>query len=410
MTVAELFVNIGVKGAAASSKALEGVGKSTETVSTGMKSVADNAMLAKVAIAGLVYTLEKMMMGSANWGTNLTHFAAATGLSSDKLQSWQNVARKFAVEGEKVESTVEGIQSKMTDMLLGKGAPESLQMLSKHVGFNRDKARDTFYVMQKLQQFAKTMPADMTNKMLSSFGLDKDMIQFMIRNKEDMGSLHGTIISQSEASTLERVKVAFMELWQTVKIMSAHFTSTHGLFVVDELQNALKLFIAITDGVKRLGNEFPMLQKVALAAAVAMVAAFAPITATVAGLILLMGEYQKFRDEKESWFTGDVKDPKKLREDAAKGLAGKDMAGLFGILGNQVSAKGVGQSRAIPYSKEFIKPNVGSHGVSSGATINQTNNIQGVPDAKSVGDHAKKGLDQALNHVKRTDTTALQWA
>jgi len=164
MTIAELFVNLGVKGADSAGKALGGV-------KGGLGEVKSMSLEAKAALVGVIYGLERMMSNSAQLGTSLTNFNALTGISAQQLQQWQYAARQAGVAGEEMTGSMKAVQSTMANMLMGKGAPEGMAMLANKVGFDPARARDTAYVLGQLQKFAQSVPQDVGNAMIKSFGV-----------------------------------------------------------------------------------------------------------------------------------------------------------------------------------------------------------------------------------------------
>lgn len=244
MTIAEFFVNIGIKGDGGVKKGLQGV-------KGGLSDVKSMSLEAKAAIIGAIYALERMMSTSAKSGTGFMNFATLTGQSAEELQRWQYAARQVGVAGEEMEGSFKAVQQAMTNMLLGKGAPEGMAMLANKVGFDPAKARDTFYVMEQLQKFAKTVPADVGNNMMKSFGVSDNVISAMrqnafrpeVRNKAPM-------YSDSEIGRLQKVDVAWANLGNKFQMAMGHLTAKHGLGMVKEISQladqVLKLLSAFT--------------------------------------------------------------------------------------------------------------------------------------------------------------------
>lgn len=246
MQIAELFVNLGLKGADQTGKALGGVKSS-------LGDVKSMSLEAKAAILAVVYGLEHLMSNSAQTGTALMNFNALTGMSAKSLQQWQYAARQAGVSGEELTGSMKGVQNVMANMLLGKGAPEGLAMVANKVGFDLNKARDTAYVMQQLQKFAQSVPQDVGNQMLKSFGVSEGTIAAMRRNMFTQENFaKAPTYSDKEVSTLNKVDVAWANLGQTVQMAIGHFTSKHGLSLVNDLAKA-------TAEILKLANAFTVL-------------------------------------------------------------------------------------------------------------------------------------------------------
>ncbi len=254
MTIAELFVNLGIKGDGTANKALKGV-------KGALGEVKSMSLEAKAAIVGVVYGLEKLMSASAQQGTNLTNFNALTGLSTQSLQEWQYAARQAGVSSEELTGSVKGIQQAMTNMLLGKGAPEGMAMLANKVGFDQKRARDTFYVMQKMQEFAKSAPADVTSQMLKTFGASEGVIAAMQRNSfrpEVMAK--APKYSTGEVNQLQKVDVAWSNLGNKIQMAMGHFTSKHGMQLVGDLSKVVNEVVKLADAFMKLAETVKLFQ------------------------------------------------------------------------------------------------------------------------------------------------------
>ncbi len=245
MTIAELFVNLGVKG---TDKAAKEIGN----VKNAMGEVASSGLAAKAAILGVMYGLERLMSQSGKSGTSLTQFAAFTGLSAETLQRWQYAARLAGESSDELTGNIKSVQGAMTAMLTGHGAPEGMAMLANKVGFDPSKARDTFYVLNKLQEYAnatKNTP-DLANRVMASFGLTDGTIAAMRRNAFQAKTLsQAPIYSDRETQQLNKVDVAWSELGHKIEMAMGHLTAKHGLGLVKEISQ-------ITDQVMKLIDAF----------------------------------------------------------------------------------------------------------------------------------------------------------
>jgi hypothetical protein len=334
VTIAELFVTIGVKGTDTAVKAVTGVKSS-------LADVASSSLAAKAAVLTVVYALERMMSASAQMGMGLQQFSASTGLSTDRLQRWQYAARQFGVGAEEVTGSVRGIQNAMTNMLMGKGAPEGMFMLSKYVGFDRTKARDTFYVMEKLQEFAKVAPPDIAGNILKSFGISESMFSFLRQNKMDLDKIKpSSLFSEREIAALARVDVAWANLWSRLKLLSGGLTAKFGLFAVDEISKSLSFLQRLFTAMNNLIGIGPTMIAVFTAIGVALYAALGPIGPIVAGLGLLFAELEKVAQGKDNafakigkWLEGKGLMPDKVKDisDYGGGDPMKHFGGFKGV-------------------------------------------------------------------------------
>lgn len=229
MNIAELFVNLGIKGSEKTIGALGGVKK-------GLGEVSAMSLEAKAGILAAMYGLERMMAASGAAGTGLTNFAALTGLSSQTLQRWQYAARQAGVSGEELTGSLKAVQNSMTNMLLGKGAPEGLGIVAKAVGFDASKARDSFYVMEQLQKAAQALPKDVGNNVLKSFGLSEGTIAAMRRNAFNPKAFaKADIYSAKEQGSLDKSNIAWSNLGDKIEKAIGHFNAAHGTALVKDI-------------------------------------------------------------------------------------------------------------------------------------------------------------------------------
>lgn len=249
MKIADLFVNIAVKGA-------KEVGTGLKGVRSGLGDVKSMSLEAKAAIFGVIYGLQNMMNKSGQLGVGMSNFAAATGLSAKSLQQWQYAARQVGVESAEVESTLRGVQNSMTNMLLGKGKPEGMTMLANTVGFDEKQARDTFYVLEQLQKFAQVVPADVAGQMIKSFGVSEGVFAAMKKNafRPDMLAKAPTY-SNSEIENLSRAQVIWGNLGNKVEMAFGRFTAKHGAGVAGDISELVDKIILLSEALVRLSEK-----------------------------------------------------------------------------------------------------------------------------------------------------------
>ena len=241
MNIGELFLNLGIKGTEKTVGAITSVRK-------GMAELTSTSIETKAAILGAMYGLERLVQTSNQMGTSLTNFNALTGISAQQLQQWQYAARQAGISGQEVEGSLKGVQNAMTNMLLGKGAPEGLGLVAQKVGFDASRARDTLYVMQQLQKFAQQAPPDIGNTVLKSFGLSEGTIAAMRRNAFRPEVFNkAPVYSDKEINALDRANIAWSNLSNKIQMAIGHFNALHGLQLVSDISK-------LTDQILKLAN------------------------------------------------------------------------------------------------------------------------------------------------------------
>ncbi len=256
MTIAELFVNLGIKGDGSANKALKGV-------KSGLGEVKSMSLEAKAAIIGVVYGLERMMSASAQQGTNLTNFGALTGLNTQKLQEYQYAARQAGIANEEMAGSIKGVQNSMTQALLGKGLPEGYASVASKTGLKEGDLRDTFKVMEKLQEYANITPPDVGAQMIKSFGVSEGVIAAMYRKAfRPEVFAKAPKYAEGELRSLDKVNVAWSNLGTKIQMAFGHWTSQNGGQVVKDIDKVTTSVIKLVTAFSNLATKLELLKKV----------------------------------------------------------------------------------------------------------------------------------------------------
>lgn len=218
MRVAELFVNLGLSGA---DKVSAGLG----TIKNNMLEVGTVAAGITAGITAAVYAFKKLSAESNQTGQELTQFSNLTGLSADKLQRWQQLALKSGESADELMGNVKSLQDTMNKLVTFGQAPQgltgianSLQSMGKPL--DRSKFRDTFYMLDKLREYAKgTKDApDVANGLLKSFGLSDNMVQALRTSKFDLNKSDSSRMYSPEGiRQLNAMKVKWDELGSSIE-------------------------------------------------------------------------------------------------------------------------------------------------------------------------------------------------
>lgn len=297
-TIAELFVNLGVKG---SDKAMEAVEKTQE----GMDGIASSGLAAKAAIIGAVYGLERLTAFAGNQGRTLKRFADYTGLSADQLQRWQYMASLSGVSAEEMLGTIQNVQGAMSDMLLGKGPPEGLAFLKSTVDFDENRARDTFYVMDKLRQFAQATRSnpDVANKILESFGLSAATIAMLRTSRMELDKISpDKLYSAGEISRLTQVEQAWSKFWHNMKMINGRLVADYGKQSIQFLSNLSDGILKATSAMGKFMEQSKGWALALKGIAAGLALYFAPIISTLAIASYLVAEYGKMQKGEDNFF------------------------------------------------------------------------------------------------------------
>lgn len=249
MKVAELFVNLGIQGSEKTIGALKStMGGLSQTASMGLE--------AKAALVGVFYAMERLMTASGRQGTALTNTNALLGMSTKELQQYAWAAQQVGISNEEMSGTFNALQGKMTDVLLGKGAPEGMARVSMLVGGldAKDIARfskEPQELLKVLQQYALVeKDLGLRNKVLKGFGLSDNVIAGLARNAfrpEVMAK--APTYSGSEVKALDQVRAMWANLGTKIEMGVGKLNAKFGPELVKDLG-------AITDKVLALANVF----------------------------------------------------------------------------------------------------------------------------------------------------------
>lgn len=334
MQIAELFVNLGVKGDAQAAKAL----KETKT---SIDQIGSSAVASKAALLAVVYGLDRMVAGAGERSMGLKQFAGATGLGAEMLQRWQVAAMNFGVSADEVESSIKGVQSAMTAMVVEGANPKAMRMFEELAGgIDPKRLNDIPYILEKIQLAIKKAPPNMARFLAPSVGLSDNMQQFM--RGMDPASLakipRSMLLSDSEIARGARMEAMWTKLGYSMKLFGERTAIKYGPNAIQDMTRAFQVVVDASKGLSALTKEFPKVAAAGVAAGLAIGAAWAPLTATIIGITTLLSEYQLKKEGKPNIF-GEGK----LYKELPSGLSFGDdiMNFLSGSIDNPDSAAGM---------------------------------------------------------------------
>lgn len=264
MTIAELFVQLGVKGADTAGKALGGV-------KNGLTEVKDMSLEAKAAIIGAIYALERMMSSSAKTGTALTDFNTITGVSTQNLQKWQYAAQQANNSAEDVAGSVKTLQDNMMKILQGQAAPTGWNAFQNFMSKNgqllsADKMRDMDYMLHWTQKFAQAGPADvMKDKVMSLIGNEKIFAAMRMNAFRPEVENKAPTYSNNQIEKLNKVDVAWANLGTKVKMAFGAFTAKDGMKIVEWISLITDKVIKLADVLMKIADRFKIFEGITAA-------------------------------------------------------------------------------------------------------------------------------------------------
>lgn len=258
MKIAELFIQLGVKGADQTTSALKDVKSSMIDIG-----IATSAAVAAVSAA--IYSFKQLSAQSNEAGKDLHQFEVFTGLSADRLQRWQYLALKSGVSAQQMAQDFKAVQGVISQMVLGKGRPEGLGALINTVGFDVRRARDTEYVLNKLREYAqKTKGLPESNKILASFGLSNDVIQALKSSTLDLEKVSlNHRYAPGEIQALNSMAIAWSNLGDKVEHAIGRMNVRFGPSLLRDLTKLTDSILGLVTALGGLAEKLQILKGVA---------------------------------------------------------------------------------------------------------------------------------------------------
>lgn len=260
MKIAQFFIMLGIKGNDDTKKKLGGVKE-------GLGDVKSMSLEAKAGILAVVYGLQQLMSKSAQAGSDLAQFSAATGLSAETLQRWQYAGRQFNVGADEITSSVKSVQDAMTNMLLTGQAPEGMDIIAGTLGdFDMSKVRDSFYVMDKLQQYAQKSGADDASKrFLKGFGLSEGTIAAMRKNAFNPEAFaKASIYTDGQAESLRKINVGWANMGDKIEKSLGKLNAKHGGQLLKDMDMILDKVLKLTDAFLKLADSLKVFKLIGM--------------------------------------------------------------------------------------------------------------------------------------------------
>lgn len=252
MNVAELFVNLGIKGADKTVGALTDVKK-------GLNETKSMAWETKAALVAAMYALEKMFAASGKQGTSLTNLNTLLDVSTKTLQEYQYAGQQVGATAEEVAASLKGIKDAMAEISAGGSAPRGLAPMmdafAKLTGHNiKETPEELMKEPQKVIQYLEQAYPKMLQ--LYGKGLTNSFIKSLVGSENMVVGVEKNIFrpdifkqapkySDSDLKQLTLADRAWRNLGTTIEFAFGKFNAKHGLQLVQDIAK-------ITDAVLRL--------------------------------------------------------------------------------------------------------------------------------------------------------------
>lgn len=250
MKIADLYIDIGTKGS-------DKTGQQLTSVRASLNDVKSMGLAAKAAIIGAIYELGNLSHQSMELGLALQQFGNLTGLDPEALQKWQFALQQSGVSADETRNSIVKLQSAMTDMALGKGPPEYFAAITRDVGVDPKRFRDTFYVFDKLREFARSHRnnPDITRNLLGPLvGNDKVLQALMTGTFNPANTPRSQMYNARERKALSADAVQLKNITTQWEHFLGKLTAEHGGGALTSIAEFSTSIIGLVNALDALGK------------------------------------------------------------------------------------------------------------------------------------------------------------
>lgn len=208
-------------------------------------------------------------------------FETQTGLSAQQLQRWQHVAVQANVSAETMTSSITALQKQLAEIRMGRGNIQPFALLGI------DPRGNAFTVMEQLRKKIGKVDRTTATNLIGQMGLSPDMMNVLSLSAGKFEQFGNRVRNMSE-----RDEKAFLRS----KLALNQFGLEFKAFGFEHLAPLAEMFANLTDSIGGLKNALPALG----AAAAAVGLAFAPMTAGIAALLLLLDDFLAYKQGRDS--------------------------------------------------------------------------------------------------------------
>lgn len=276
MKVGELFVKLGIK---ADNDKLEKFKNETSKLPSKLG-------ILKTALAGLsFYGFKKLVDNTVDATVALQNFNNQTGIAIESLQKWQRVGMlsDISLTSEQIAGGIQALQSNLAQIRLGGGNLAPFQML----GIDPS-GKNAIQILEELRGALRGLDRPTAVNLIQQMGLNPNFINVLQTTREEFDRLgSANFLSEKQRQGILKIGTAITKITLDVKILAKQLVSALEPVISNVLglvDNGVWLLKEMTNALNENKNAWTGLGLAVGAVAVAM----APISATIAGVILLL--------------------------------------------------------------------------------------------------------------------------
>lgn len=259
MKIAELFVDITLKGGTKVQDGLSGV-------KNWLTDITASGLAAKAAIIGAVYALERMTKASGQFGNEVKNLSVLTGIDTTKIQQWAEFMRRGGSSAEDAHQAL--LAASKTQAEIAKGNyPQGLgRILSVTQSNLQDVINNPLKFAEMVKKYIQTSKEDISliNNAAESVGFTPGAITAVRRNPEDIYGIKTNIASEGEIKRLAQVNQEWSNFEKTFSRFRDSLTADWGLPLISGLNKALDLAKELSGWLSKIfstGSAAGVLQK-----------------------------------------------------------------------------------------------------------------------------------------------------
>ena len=261
MKVGDLFIALGIQADTGQ------IDKLQSKVDTFAKHVRDVGL----AFTAASYGLYKFVDGTLTGVVAMDNLSRQTGLSTEKLQKWQQAAQlsNLSLSAEEVGQSIGNLQKNLAAIRIGQGNIAPFQLLGIDVG------GDAFSVLEQLRSRIKGLDRPTATNLITQLGLTSDFLNVLELSNEEFAKLsQNTFLSRGQQNDIMQLGYSFKALTLNLKSLKDQavariapslkelvdgffkWLNTNGSKVIDTMATLAKVFSSFVTAV---GNSIGML-------------------------------------------------------------------------------------------------------------------------------------------------------
>lgn len=258
----------------------------------------------KVAFIAAIVTAERFISSTIDSSVAITNFTKQTGLLAENLQRWQvsGVLSDISISADQVASSIQNLQSNITQIRLGGGNVAPFQLLGIDVA-----SKDAFQVLEDIRGAIKGLDDATAVNLIQKAGLSPSFINVLRLSRKEFQELSDVKFLSAEqrkeivglGTAITRLKIRMILLKdQAVSAIAPALIKMVGLFS-NLFDFSQKVASALSDIIS-YAYEFKTVGVVLTGIFAAIAASLAPVTFALAALLLFLEDLYVFLEGGDS--------------------------------------------------------------------------------------------------------------